>query len=60
MAIAVGTRHMDDVVPPKADSPLYDMSFLEVLHDLLSRFVLNLPTNELSSMERIYFQCEQA
>lgn len=60
MAAAVDSRHLDDVVPPKVESPLYKMSFQEILHDLLSRFILNLPTNELSSMERIYFQCEQA
>lgn len=49
-----------DVSPKKADSPLFRMSFPEVLEDLLSRFILNLPACELGSMERIYFQCEQA
>ncbi|KAI0285322.1 DCP2-domain-containing protein [Russula aff. rugulosa BPL654] len=32
----------------------------EVLDDLSSRFILNLPENELASLERICFQVEQA
>ncbi|KAI9512600.1 pyrophosphatase DCP2 [Russula earlei] len=32
----------------------------EVLDDLSSRFILNLPDNELASLERICFQVEQA
>ncbi|KAI6136628.1 hypothetical protein F5141DRAFT_1208952 [Pisolithus sp. B1] len=32
----------------------------EVLEDLSSRFLLNLPEEELSSLERICFQVEQA
>lgn len=44
----------------KKKSPLYKMSFELVLEDLAARFVVNLPASELGSMERIYFQCEQA
>lgn len=47
-------------VLPNGSSPLDTMSLNEVLDDLLVRFILNLPANELTSMERIYFQCEQA
>ncbi|KDN53074.1 DCP2-domain-containing protein [Tilletiaria anomala UBC 951] len=37
-----------------------DLSFAETLEDLSSRFIVNLPAEELSSIERICFQCEQA
>ncbi|KAJ3408901.1 mRNA-decapping enzyme subunit 2, partial [Chytridiales sp. JEL 0842] len=36
------------------------MSFEEVLDDLQSRFIINVPAEELSSVERICFQIEQA
>ncbi|EJD47797.1 DCP2-domain-containing protein [Auricularia subglabra TFB-10046 SS5] len=36
------------------------MSHQEVLEDLSSRFILNLPESELQSIERICFQVEQA
>ncbi|KAJ3011576.1 UNVERIFIED_CONTAM: mRNA-decapping enzyme subunit 2 [Siphonaria sp. JEL0065] len=36
------------------------MSFSEVLEDLQSRFIINVPLDELSSVERICFQIEQA
>lgn len=36
------------------------LSFNEVLEDLSSRFIVNLPAEELSSIERICFQVEQA
>ncbi|KAJ3272725.1 mRNA-decapping enzyme subunit 2, partial [Borealophlyctis nickersoniae] len=36
------------------------MSFEEVLDDLQSRFIINIPEEELSSVERICFQIEQA
>ncbi|KAI8871582.1 DCP2-domain-containing protein, partial [Ramicandelaber brevisporus] len=35
-------------------------SFGQVLDDLCSRFIINVPLEELSSIERIYFQIEQA
>ncbi|EKM83889.1 hypothetical protein AGABI1DRAFT_66937 [Agaricus bisporus var. burnettii JB137-S8] len=37
-----------------------DASHEEVLEDLSSRFILNLPDEELASLERICFQVEQA
>ncbi|KZW02218.1 DCP2-domain-containing protein [Exidia glandulosa HHB12029] len=37
-----------------------DMTQQEVLEDLSSRFILNLPDEELESIERICFQVEQA
>ncbi|KAJ3053442.1 mRNA-decapping enzyme subunit 2 [Rhizophlyctis rosea] len=37
-----------------------NMSFEEVLDDLQSRFIINIPEEELSSVERICFQIEQA
>ncbi|KAJ3069963.1 mRNA-decapping enzyme subunit 2 [Podochytrium sp. JEL0797] len=36
------------------------MNFNEVLEDLQSRFIINVPVDELSSVERICFQIEQA
>ncbi|KAJ3143880.1 mRNA-decapping enzyme subunit 2, partial [Irineochytrium annulatum] len=36
------------------------MSFRDVLDDLQSRFIINVPSEELSSVERICFQIEQA
>lgn len=36
------------------------LSFAEVLEDLSSRFIVNLPAEELASIERICFQVEQA
>ncbi|KAJ3070088.1 mRNA-decapping enzyme subunit 2, partial [Rhizoclosmatium hyalinum] len=36
------------------------MNFHEVLEDLQSRFIINVPVDELSSVERICFQIEQA
>ncbi|KAJ3173321.1 mRNA-decapping enzyme subunit 2 [Geranomyces variabilis] len=36
------------------------LSFQEVLDDLQSRFIINVPKEELSSVERICFQIEQA
>ncbi|KAI8847951.1 Dcp2, box A domain-containing protein [Chytridium lagenaria] len=36
------------------------MSFEDVLDDLQSRFIINVPEEELSSIERICFQIEQA
>ncbi|KAI8912037.1 Dcp2, box A domain-containing protein [Powellomyces hirtus] len=36
------------------------LSFQEVLDDLQSRFIINVPEEELSSVERICFQIEQA
>ncbi|GJJ09475.1 hypothetical protein Clacol_003698 [Clathrus columnatus] len=37
-----------------------DATFDEVLEDLLSRFILNLPEDELAEVERVCFQIEQA
>ncbi|KZT44377.1 DCP2-domain-containing protein [Sistotremastrum suecicum HHB10207 ss-3] len=37
-----------------------DATYDEVLEDLSSRFILNLPDEELSSIERVCFQVEQA
>lgn len=37
-----------------------DLSFVEVLEDLSSRFIVNLPKEELQSIQRICFQVEQA
>ncbi|TPX61252.1 hypothetical protein SpCBS45565_g07310 [Spizellomyces sp. 'palustris'] len=37
-----------------------DLSFQEVLDDLQSRFIINIPEEELASVERICFQIEQA
>lgn len=36
------------------------LTFAETLEDLSSRFIVNLPSDELSSIERICFQVEQA
>ncbi|PWZ01006.1 DCP2-domain-containing protein [Testicularia cyperi] len=36
------------------------LNFSETLEDLSSRFIVNLPSDELSSIERICFQVEQA
>lgn len=36
------------------------LTFQETLEDLSSRFIVNLPSDELSSIERICFQVEQA
>lgn len=46
----------------KADrsSAYKGLSFAEVLEDLSSRFIVNLPADELASIERICFQVEQA
>lgn len=45
---------------PAAASPFAQLSFAEVLEDLSSRFIVNLPAEELASIERICFQVEQA
>ncbi|EIM83511.1 DCP2-domain-containing protein [Stereum hirsutum FP-91666 SS1] len=45
--------------PQTPDSPKYT-TFEEVLEDLSSRFILNLPDDELESLERVCFQVEQA
>lgn len=37
-----------------------NLSFDEVLEDLSSRFIVNLPSEELQRIERICFQVEQA
>ncbi|CAO1629056.1 unnamed protein product [Sympodiomycopsis kandeliae] len=37
-----------------------DLTFVEVLEDLSSRFIVNLPKDELQSIQRICFQVEQA
>jgi hypothetical protein len=43
-----------------ASSAFTHLSFEEVLEDLSSRFIVNLPAEELASIERICFQVEQA
>lgn len=43
-----------------APSAYAQLTFAEVLEDLSSRFIVNLPAEELSSIERICFQVEQA
>lgn len=43
-----------------ATSQWADLSFVEVLEDLSSRFIVNLPNEELQRIERICFQVEQA
>lgn len=43
-----------------ATSAYASLSFAEVLEDLSSRFIVNLPAEELASIERICFQVEQA
>ncbi|KXN90034.1 mRNA decapping complex subunit 2 [Leucoagaricus sp. SymC.cos] len=50
------------VVSPEAQPRFSykDASHEEVLEDLSSRFILNLPDEELASLERICFQVEQA
>ncbi|KAH7102068.1 Dcp2, box A domain-containing protein [Auriculariales sp. MPI-PUGE-AT-0066] len=42
------------------ENQFQDMSLTDVLDDLSSRFLLNLPPAELSSIERLGFQIEQA
>ncbi|THV04962.1 DCP2-domain-containing protein [Dendrothele bispora CBS 962.96] len=47
----------------RADSPQHEFEYKtqeDVLEDLSSRFILNLPEEELASLERISFQIEQA
>ncbi len=44
--------------PAAAAAP--DTTFEDTLEDLSSRFIVNLPAEELASIERICFQCEQA
>ncbi|KIO31134.1 hypothetical protein M407DRAFT_14136 [Tulasnella calospora MUT 4182] len=51
--------------PPAPELPPPAFSFKDanmdiILEDLSSRFILNLPDNELSSVERVCFQVEQA
>ncbi|OBZ78939.1 mRNA decapping complex subunit 2 [Grifola frondosa] len=52
--------------PPASSSQQYssvqysDLTREEVLEDLSSRFILNLPEEELASLERVCFQVEQA
>jgi mRNA-decapping enzyme subunit 2 len=41
-------------------SAFTQLTFAEVLEDLSSRFIVNLPSEELASIERICFQVEQA
>ncbi|KDQ12909.1 hypothetical protein BOTBODRAFT_112139 [Botryobasidium botryosum FD-172 SS1] len=49
------------VLPPTQDSFSFkEATHEEVLEDLSSRFILNLPDEELASVERICFQVEQA
>jgi mRNA-decapping enzyme subunit 2 len=43
-----------------AASHYADLSFEDILEELSSRFIINLPAEELSSIERICFQVEQA
>lgn len=43
-----------------ATSAYASLSFADVLEDLSSRFIVNLPAEELASIERICFQVEQA
>lgn len=43
-----------------ASSQWANLSFVEVLEDLSSRFIVNLPSEELQRIERICFQVEQA
>ncbi|CAO1618542.1 unnamed protein product [Parajaminaea phylloscopi] len=43
-----------------ASSQWASLTFVEVLEDLSSRFIVNLPSEELQRIERICFQVEQA
>lgn len=43
-----------------ANNQWASLSFVEVLEDLSSRFIVNLPSEELQRIERICFQVEQA
>uniref|UniRef100_A0A7S4RWC6 Nudix hydrolase domain-containing protein n=1 Tax=Ditylum brightwellii TaxID=49249 RepID=A0A7S4RWC6_9STRA len=48
-------------VPPESSlTPQTLLAFEEALEDVHTRFVLNLPPEELSSTDRIFFQLEQA
>ena len=42
------------------DQETIDKAFEEALDDVHTRFILNLPPEELSSTDRIFFQLEQA
>ena len=46
--------------PPMTSSASSFAAFEDALDDVHSRFILNLPGNELSSADRIFFQLEQA
>jgi hypothetical protein len=54
------THHDDSQSGNGAASAFSHLSFAEVLEDLSSRFIVNLPAEELASIERICFQVEQA
>ncbi|KAI0073140.1 DCP2-domain-containing protein [Panus rudis PR-1116 ss-1] len=44
----------------QSDQPSVQTKLREVLEDLSSRFILNIPDEELASLERVCFQVEQA
>jgi mRNA-decapping enzyme subunit 2 len=56
---------MSHVVHPQPTSAVHQSSFAslqleQVLDDLAARFIVNLPQEELESMDRVCFQIEQA
>jgi mRNA-decapping enzyme subunit 2 len=52
---------MSTVLPPNAPNPSqYSQEFVDALDEVHTRFLMNLPPEELSTSDRIFFQLEQA
>ncbi|KAL6309949.1 Dcp2, box A domain-containing protein [Sparassis latifolia] len=62
MASSSSSPEFSNAPPATSQSSVQysDLSREEVLEDLSSRFILNLPEEELASLERVCFQVEQA
>ncbi|BGP20546.1 hypothetical protein JCM10213_003810 [Rhodosporidiobolus nylandii] len=50
----------DPALPSLGQSSFASLSLANVLEDLCARFIVNLPAEELESMDRVCFQIEQA
>ncbi|KAL0479645.1 mRNA-decapping enzyme subunit 2 [Acrasis kona] len=57
----IPTAPINNQLPTQAQpSPAHSYSLTEVLDDLLIRFILNCPEEEHESMDRLFFQIEEA
>lgn len=54
------TAATSSTMSSQASNQWASLTFVEVLEDLSSRFIVNLPSEELQRIERICFQVEQA